>query len=120
MTSSISAAARVWPGRSAGRTKARRLSPAGLPIGHGGVERPAATASGGYGVKTGADALSDSHSFVIAARLPSSLIALIAALTHGVIGLSFARTALACSPVPPAGGANWPTTVPLSSCAVAM
>src|SRR3954466_10146570 len=62
--------------------------------------------AGGYGVKTGADALSDSHSLVIAARLPSSLIALIAALTHGVIGLSFARTTLACSAAAPVGGAN--------------
>src|SRR3954453_23704563 len=62
--------------------------------------------AGGYGVKTGADTLSESHSFVIAARLPSSVMALIAALAHGVIGLSLARTALTCSAEAPAGGAN--------------
>src|SRR3954453_7738673 len=62
--------------------------------------------AGGYGVKTGADALSESPSFVIAARLPSSVIALIAALTHGGMGRGLARTALTCSAEAPAGGAN--------------
>ena len=72
----------------------------------GGV--PAGGAAG-YGVSTGAFALSASHSFVIAASEPSLLIAAIAAFTHAVSGLPLARTTLACSASAPLGGGNWPT-----------
>jgi hypothetical protein len=60
----------------------------------------------GYGVKTGAATLSDNHSFWMAASDPSAVIAAIAALTQGVIGLPLARTTLTCSPLTASAALN--------------
>src|SRR4051812_19862239 len=62
------------------------------PVSSGPPDMSGRGAVAGYGVRTGALALSDSHSLVIASRLPSLFSAAIAALTHDVRALPLART----------------------------